>query len=169
MIMAKKFVLKQRRALDPYSSNYTELFAFYQLKAPTINSFQKGDLPERKYGTVLYKMLKGWESYEFINPQSRMCKRLNKYNMLNSQSIKCAKMRFIAKRKNTKENDFCCLLRHLRNSIAHGRVFLEKVGGSEYLLFDDTMGDKCSARIIITMRELEKWKSIIEKNMKKDN
>ena len=57
-----------------------------------------------------------------------------------------------------KQHRIDALLRHLRNSIAHGRV--AKIEG--YLLFEDWGGKGLSARILITVSSLKRLIQLIE-------
>lgn len=161
--MAQCFVIDKENSTNVFDCNQTSLYCFFQLQAPSIDSFQSISKNPESYSRTLAKMLRKWSETNtcFINPQARIDKRLKNLDMLHPDSIKCKGMRFVAKRKNTKENDLACLLRHMRNSIAHGRVFTKEVGGVEYILFDDTVGDTCTARIICTEKELMRWKNII--------
>lgn len=161
--MAQCFVIEKDKAVNVFNCKQTPLYCFFQLQAPSIDSFQSISNNPESYSRTLTKMLKKWneENACFINPQARINKRLKNLDMLHTESIKCKGMRFVVRRKNPKENNLACLLRHMRNSIAHGRVFTKEVGGVEYILFDDTVGDTCTARIICTEKELIRWKDLI--------
>ena len=163
--MAQCFKIDIENSTNLFDCKQTPLFSFFQLRAPSIDSFQSISKNPESYTRTLAKMLKKWntENICFINPQARINKRLKKLDMLHPDSIRCRGMRIVAKRNNSKENNLTCLLRHMRNSVAHGRVFTKNVGGVEYILFDDTFADTCTARIICTEKELERWKSIILK------
>ena len=155
--------------MNPYEcdgdSDLTSLLGFFQIEAPCISSFQSYKLDESKYCKVLRKMISG-KAFLFINPQARIDKRLTSFNMCDGK-IKCVGIRGLLKKQNKDENELVCLLRHIRNSVAHGRVFAKSVGGVMYILLDDTRPDgKFSARIIVTKNYLKTWKKIIIANMR---
>lgn len=53
-------------------------------------------------------------------------------------------------------------MRHLRNTLAHGRFFVIHGGNHISLLFDDQNGEgNITARIICNQADLKKWKKII--------
>ena len=69
-----------------------------------------------------------------------------------------------AKRDKTrKESDLECLLKHLRNAIAHGHVYLQHGGTYIRLLFED-INDKgaITARIVCFQTDLKKWRKILQ-------
>ena len=61
------------------------------------------------------------------------------------------------------EGRACCLLRHIRNSIAHGEVYVKvlKNKTSQICLLDYDTDGKPSAQIVLTRSILEKWKSYL--------
>lgn len=64
-------------------------------------------------------------------------------------------------------NQIMSLFYHIRNSLAHGRFNVEKVGKTNVLIMED-IGEKdgkdypCSARMIIQISTLKKWIDLIE-------
>lgn len=165
--MAECFTISTDCAMNPYEcdgdSELVSLLGFFQIEAPCISSFKSYKLDQAKYSKVLYKMI-GSKEFLFINPQARTDKRLISFNMCDAK-IKCVGIRGLLKKQNKDENELVCLLRHIRNSVAHGRVFTRAVGGVMYILFDDTRPDGAfSARIVVTKNLLKSWKKIILAN-----
>ena len=61
-----------------------------------------------------------------------------------------------------KESDLVCLLRHIRNSIAHGYVSCQKSKQTYYLVFEDHNEEKhMTAKIVCSKDDLAQWKEII--------
>ncbi len=59
--------------------------------------------------------------------------------------------------KDNVEQEIPCLLRHLRNSIAHGNVFGVLSKNRKYILFDDyNKSGNHTARVLFTQTDLEK-------------
>ena len=70
-------------------------------------------------------------------------------------------------KKRTNEDNLTCLLRHIRNSFAHGNVyiFLKRKQQPSFIILEDKEGGnegKLTARIIITNKILETWKALLE-------
>lgn len=63
-------------------------------------------------------------------------------------------------KKNT-EHELDCILRHTRNSFAHGRVAFE----NNYIILEDKV-NQLTARFVVTIEMLEKWKNEILQYMK---
>lgn len=76
--------------------------------------------------------------------------------------------RLVCKRKvennGVKETDLECLLRHIRNAIAHGHVKYKHAGNRIYIMFEDyNPNKKLTARILIIRADLEKWIKTLKK------
>lgn len=62
------------------------------------------------------------------------------------------------------ETDCQCVLRHMRNSIAHSNVYLSNKSNRKYILFEDyNFNGKLTARILLSQTNLKKLKQIIMK------
>lgn len=63
----------------------------------------------------------------------------------------------------SKETQLHGLLRHIRNSLAHGYLYVWKKRAGSYILFvDKSENNKNTAKIMVSMKILEKWKSVLE-------
>lgn len=62
------------------------------------------------------------------------------------------------------ETDFIALIRHLRNALAHGYIYVwkKKKGNFIFLIDFDSSKNKCTAKILVSMEILESWKALIE-------
>lgn len=61
------------------------------------------------------------------------------------------------------ESRMVCLFRHIRNSLAHNRIYLSQ-DRTMILLEDAEDGGRLSARILIPVRSLVDWIEIVDKN-----
>jgi hypothetical protein len=61
----------------------------------------------------------------------------------------------------TEENQYLSLFRHLRNSIAHGTFLIYKHDFVDCFIFQDSLRKNVTARGIVDMSTLEKWRDII--------
>ena len=71
--------------------------------------------------------------------------------------------------KMNNESELTALLRHIRNSLAHGYVYIwNKRQKGSYILFVDyekkqkNKPQKITAKILVSMSILERWKAILE-------
>lgn len=66
--------------------------------------------------------------------------------------------------KYSNETDLKALLRHLRNALAHGCIYVWKKKSGNYIFFVDLDSNKnrITAKILVSMRILEQWKAMIE-------
>lgn len=63
------------------------------------------------------------------------------------------------------ESDLAALLRHLRNSFAHGRSYVKRTKNQTYIVLEDYKDSKqqhLTAKIVITKAIMEKWKEELE-------
>ena len=62
------------------------------------------------------------------------------------------------------ETEFQALIRHLRNALAHGYVYVWKKRNGNFIFFKDfdTKKNKITAKILVSMTILECWKALIE-------
>ena len=90
----------------------------------------------------------------------------NKCN-LNGSNICLKCKRFVCKKKQScknkpEETDLNCFLRHIRNSIAHGRVYCCHAGNRIHIVFEDeNITGNLSARIVCIKADLEHWKRVL--------
>jgi hypothetical protein len=147
-----------------YKKQLDNLLSYFQYLSPNIDSSHATELPEDVHEEILKNLLTEWSvsHYKFIAHSIPIVEELSK--MFLSEDILCCKcLRLVCKRiKSPQESNLVCLLRHLRNSIAHGSVYTIHTGNKYYLVFDDfTRDKKPSARIIITRVELLRWRKTL--------
>ncbi len=142
------------------------LFCYFLYRAPGINSAHKGYLEQERSEILLEKINEKVDGkIQFCCPNAQMKKELAKINLADNElCLKCT--RAMCKRSGSQkpplESDLACLLRHIRNSIAHGYVYFRKSNQKFYLLFEDyTPEGKLSAKIVCCKEDLEQWKSIL--------
>lgn len=69
---------------------------------------------------------------------------------------------FVCIRKGKTESDYECVLRHIRNSIAHNNVFYCNAGNRKFVMFEDYNGKhKLTARILLSQTTLTNLKRAI--------
>ena len=174
------FEITEENAVVPAECEIVELrqlFSYFQYRAPNIESIKSPMLDLGYHEDVLHEITKGRDEFRFCNQNAKTEDELNKLALNGTQLCSWCK-RFLCKRMNNpakrdtsrRESDLECLLRHLRNAIAHGHVFVIHGGNFISVLFEDT-NDKgnTTARIICCQADLKKWRAILEKAIKENN
>ena len=158
-------------------SDLRNLFSYFQYRAPNIDSLQSPLLSSDIHDEVLAKMLHNNSDYKFYSHNLDSSILLQQHGMSDDhvcdrcKRFVCKYMTNPAKRDTTrKETDLECLLRHLRNSIAHGHIFLHHGGNYITLGFEDQNEKKnITSRIIVNRAELYKWKNVLEEAINSQN
>ena len=143
-----------------------KLFSFFLHSAPSIESATAAHIPPdrlmRNWNTYICGLPQG--CHGFISSNCIFDKYLGQYNLDNNAMVNRKTKGFICKKKTNNEEEYECLLRHIRNSIAHSNVYMINAGNRKYLLFEDFNQSKNqSARILISQTDLQKLKSEIMK------
>ncbi len=143
-----------------------KIFSFFLHLAPTIESSSATNIPESKLNNNWNEFIQKFNknSYYFIHPDDKIENYINQ-SCLNNNSVVNRKTKgFICKRKNIHEKDYECILRHIRNSIAHNNVFLFDARHRKYILFEDFNNRKNkNAIILLSQADLNRLKKVIIK------
>ena len=123
--------------LDIDDEKLRALFGYFLYRAPTINSLHASHISNETLNIMWLKYLSGWDSknrFRFYSANSDFPSE----NVLRSYSLSddskrhrsiCAFICFKLSEK-PEEAEYACLLRQIRNALAHGHVF---VNGSSTL------------------------------------
>jgi hypothetical protein len=141
------------------------LFSFFLHLAPTISSSSAGDVPKaglaQAWDSFIREAKIKDESFRFYSSGSIGDKQLARYSLSNSSPVSRQSKRFVCSKKHANECEMRCLLRHLRNSIAHSNVYLLN-NNRKYILFDDfNVKQNCSARILFSQSDLSVLKKYL--------
>lgn len=163
--MAKKKKYKEC-LVTPYSTgigHFTELAEYFQYNVPGMDSAQssgKIDDDAAAFDEIL-------TSTGLIN-KGRILKSINAFSWkkdgLDSEELDFEDSKFLChKRKN--ETDLHALLRHIRNSLAHGYLYVwrKKSGDYIYLIDIDVKKKQTSAKIMVSKNILEQWRKILQR------
>jgi len=151
-----------------------KLFSYFLHTAPGIDSAHKTHLSPDLHDKVYKEMMEGRQIEVQKYYSDSLADKLMRYKLLGSEICLPCK-RIICQRKNNKdererkETDLECLLRHLRNAIAHGRVYYyQQEGKRKWLVFEDINKSKnLSARIVCLKADLKQWKKVLGKHVMK--
>lgn len=158
----------------PYETgirNFSSVAKYYLYYAPEIDSAQSlGKFNEQQADQALNNMLDA----SGLSKKAHFLKRIqskswNKYG-LDSNVIDFECSRLLCNKFNN-ETNLHALLRHIRNALAHGYLYVyRKKGTSDFILLIDfdskkktSNGEKIiTAKILVSMKILEDWKAKLE-------
>ena len=167
------FSLDTETAIIPAECEIGEvrkLCAYFQYRAPNIDAAQSPMLDATYHSAIIDSITNGKNEFAFCAQNANTNTELAKVALAGivlcsrCKRFLCKRMTKAAKRDPSRaETDLECLLRHLRNAIAHGHVYLHHGGNFISLLFEDK-NDKgnTTARIICCQADLKKWKKLLE-------
>lgn len=145
-------------------SRIFDLIIFFEYFSPNTSSNLSDRLDGKMSDKVLGKMLncafKKDKNYTFTSTGITK-ETLSEYS-LNGEDIYSSCKRLVcnvAPKDNS--NKLTALLRHIRNSIAHGRYFVLKSGSYYKFLFEDGNDKNITFRMCINHSTLRKWKEIL--------
>lgn len=140
------------------------LFSFFLHSAPTIESRTALKISQ-------VRLLENWKNFLDTNKMfpsviyAEGHRNLEKSCEINGLGVGIEFNRrakgFICIRKG-KESDYECVLRHIRNSVAHNNVFFCNLGNRKFVMLEDYNGnDKLTARILFSQTTLANLKKAI--------
>ena len=145
----------------------TRLFSFFLHSAPTIDSNLASRIDEDR-------LLSNWNNFvsQFANERISLYsdsypsekQQFKKHGLSDEATVRRRLKNIVCKRKNKAETDYQCVLRHLRNSIAHCNLYLSNAGNRKYILFEDyNKSVNITARILLSQADLSLLKREIMK------
>lgn len=145
------------------------LFSYFLHMAPDISSVHSLKIPETLHTELFRRMMDNRHFYyqKFCCSNATIQKELEQ-GFLSGDALCLKCKRYVCKKNKGKkgspaESDLDCFLRHIRNAIAHGRVYYLHAGNRVHIIFEDTSESKnISARIVCIKADLEHWKKILE-------
>ena len=159
----KYFILSDCNYIPTEISSLVQILGYFQYQAPNISSAHSWSLPENLHDEIYELIIEKTKfvKQSFASNQKVLQKRFLENHL--SETKFCYHCKRFTCLKYSKESKLECLLRHLRNSIAHGLVYLPLLK-SRYICFKDINKDnKVTAMIILEKNDLYTWKDIIEK------
>lgn len=154
--------------LNYENKTLNQLLIYFLHLSPDIESTWSLSIKREKHLILFQQMFdnRHFEYKKFCGSNTKIEPEMIHAGLLGKDlCLKCK--RFVCKkRQNTKkilpETDLDCFLRHVRNSIAHGNVFIFPIKNIIRILFEDyNETGKLSARILCLKSDLEHWKKIL--------
>lgn len=144
--------------------NFSTILNFYLYYAPNIDSCQSmGRIEGANAENVFEEML----ICTHIKEKTKILKKIQPLSWrtldFETNEIDFEDSRMLFDKYNN-ESNLTALLRHIRNSFAHGYVYVwkKKRGNYIFLIDYDKNKNKITAKILVSMSILERWKAIIE-------
>lgn len=141
-----------------------QLFSYFLHKAPTVDSVSAVDVPVKKLDANWRVYIKRWQDnqYRFYERDYFSSKPLLlKYGLDDNSQINRLSRSFICTRGDINEKEYKCVLRHLRNAIAHGHVYYVGTENRKYVLLEDYKGKRKTALFLLSQKDLIDLKRII--------
>ena len=145
------------------------LFSFYLHTAPTIESRSAAQIDEERISNnwINFSNNLNKDTVRFYSSSyqvDRFSDSIKKYGLDDGAEVNRRTRALVCKKKTNQETDYRCLLRHLRNSIAHNNVYISNVSNRKYILFEDfNKNGNISAKILLSQNDLRILKKEIMK------
>lgn len=145
-----------------------DLIIYFEYLSPNTSSNLSDTIDEKLSEKVINEMLscafKNNNNYAFVT--SRITEELLSKYFLNGEKIHSSCERFVCNvSSRDNKNKLTALLRHIRNSIAHGRYYITKRGSYYKFLFEDVNDKNITFMMCINHSTLRKWKNILISNI----
>ncbi len=118
-----------------------QLFSFFLHSAPTVSSATAlkidSDRLQQNWDNFISEINISDEQYKFISWNSSTKDYLERYGLIDTTTVNRKSKGFVCKKTKNLEMDFECVLRHIRNSIGHSNVYMNKAPKRKYILFED--------------------------------
>lgn len=147
--------------------NFTRVAEYFLYYAPNIDSCQSAGVIDGDDANIVFASLKSRS-----NINTKILKKIQPASWkeldFDSDVIDFEYARMLFDKMNN-ESELTALLRHLRNALAHGYIYVwNKRQKGSYILFVDyekkkpNKEQKITAKIMVSMSILEAWKAILE-------
>lgn len=145
-----------------------KLFSFFLHSAPRINSSRAIQIDDTRLNRNWDAFIKlfGHNAYKFMEASSpkTVMDHFETTNIADSSELRRRGRGFVCRKKDKCELEPVCLLRHIRNAIAHCNVYLLNAGNRKFILFEDfNEKGKQTARILFSQTDLQNLKSYLLK------
>ena len=142
----------------------TRLFSFFLHSAPTIDSATAACIESsrlnRNWNAFISEIPNN--NFAIIASNCTIERYIEKYKLNDNATINRRSKGFVCKRKDKNEKDYECILRHIRNAIAHSNVYMNNAGNRKYIIFEDFNKSKNQSSImLISQADLSKLKKTI--------
>lgn len=163
----KKFIFQYKTTpLETGIRNFNSIVKYFLYYAPGLDCIHAAPKIEDLQATeIFHRMIRraGMEKRYYFYERMRKDHFLQFDLSGENLCFLCSRM---VCQKMGKETELAALLRHIRNSFAHGLVYIwrDKRAKKDYILLEDIDGKtkRKTARIMVTSKILDDWKAILE-------
>ena len=156
--------------LAPFEIEDTKLrrlFSFFLHTAPTIDSNLASKIDEDRLSNNWNNFVSNYAnkkislySYSF----EKLIQQFEKHGLSNESKVSRKLNAIVCKKKNQAETNYQCVLRHLRNSLAHCNLYIANAGNRKYILFEDyNKKGNITARMLLSQDFLNKLRKELMK------
>ena len=144
-----------------------KVFAFFLHKAPTIDSLHSLNIESSQLQINWEHFLSEWKhAHRFYSrdyfPNDDV---ILDFVLSDGSEVKRNCQAFICTKADKNEQDYECLLRHIRNAIAHGHLFVDAYAKRKYILFEDCNSNgNLRALILLTLTDMKNLKMLISRS-----
>lgn len=142
------------------------LFSFFLHTAPTIDSNLASKIDEDR-------LLNNWNNFvsNYANNKIlvysysyELIQQFEKYGLSDESKVSHKLNAIVCKKKKQAETNYQCVLRHLRNSLAHCNLYIANAGNRKYILFEDyNKKGNITARMLLSQDFLNKLRKELMK------
>ena len=142
-----------------------ELISYFLYRAPNIESYHSSSIRDKEaHREIFREMTNNIPQLIFRDWNYSIKKDLQRLRLADDSICLYCMRAIYKKKKDSNETELECFLRHIRNSIAHGRVVYLHENNKHHIMFSDVRdGGNISAQIICNKTSLKRWKSILSK------
>ena len=165
----KQYIIYRKTPLNTKVRGFVSIAKYYMYYAPNIDCKHSVGRLEGESGEIaLTEMLNGArmrKQYKFF--QRLRTNWWDEY-CLEGESF-CVRCPRLVCKQNAHESELTSLLRHIRNSFAHGLIYVwrENGKGTAFIVLEDyeKNGKTLSARMVLTDKILNDWKAILDSHI----
>mgnify|MGYP004540072343 CR=1 FL=1 len=144
--------------------NFTSIANYFLYYAPNIDSAQSsGKVSEKRADVLIQSMI----DQAGLKNRTKILKKIQPHSWnfcgLDKDILDFENSCFVIDKYGS-ESNFQALIRHLRNALAHGYIYVWKKEKGNYIFFADfdQKKKKFTAKILVSMKIMECWKALIE-------
>lgn len=146
--------------------NFESVASYFMYNAPNIDCIHsQGIIEGENAETVFNRMI---DSAGMEN-KYKMLERIQEEHSWSEYKLEgdllCMKCSRMTCNRYRNESNLTALLRHIRNALAHGLIYVKLYGKEKtasIMLEDEDRKGKKTARIVVSFKQLETWKAILE-------
>ena len=145
------------------------LFSFFLHTAPTIDSNLASKIDEDRLLNNWNRFVSNYANkkisiYSDSYSSENLIQQFGKHGLSNESKVNRKLNAIVCKKKKQAETEYQCVLRHLRNSIAHCNLYISNSSNRKYILLEDyNKSGNITARMLLSQDFLNKLRKELMK------